>query len=89
MSTINKSIILQFIKKATCNPDATTKGILGKKALQKCIYFFKLNKDYFYFKWADYGPFSQELQNIAWFLIVKKLMLKKNIQVKEMQPLRS
>ncbi|WOV93764.1 MAG: hypothetical protein R1F52_03810 [Candidatus Nitrosoabyssus spongiisocia] len=69
MLTINESIILQYIKKATDNSRVNKRGVLGKKALQKCMYFFNLNENYFYFKWADYGPFSKELQNIAGFLI--------------------
>ena len=72
MSILNESIVLQFIKKATENQKAKTKGVLGKIALQKCMYFFNLTNDHFYFKWADYGPFSKELQNIAHDLIVFK-----------------
>ena len=59
------SIVLRLIQKATANPKIVTKGMPGKKALQKSIYLFNLKYEYFNFKWSDYGPFSVEVQQIA------------------------
>ena len=61
----NQSIVLRLIHKATENLDAKTKGIMGKKVLQKSIYFFNLKHGCFNFKWADYGSFSEEAQQIV------------------------
>lgn len=58
----NRSIVLRLIQKATEeHPD----WLLGKKALQKSLYFFNLNHDYFSFKWDDFGPMSGEIQQIV------------------------
>ena len=64
VTTSNKSIVLRLIQKATDNPDVKVKGVLGKKGLQKSIYFFNLKHNRFNFKWADYGPLSGEVQQI-------------------------
>ena len=61
----NKSIVLRLIQKATENRKTEPKGILGKKALQKSIYLFSLKHGRFNFKWADYGPFNVEVQQIV------------------------
>ena len=61
----NQFIVLRLIQKATENKNAETKGILGKKALQKSMYLFNLRHERFYFKWADYGPLSGEIQQIV------------------------
>lgn len=61
----NNSIVLRLIQKATENPNVTVKGVMGKKALQKSIYFFNLKHGFFNYKWADYGPFSGEVQQIV------------------------
>lgn len=47
MSISNESIVLQFIKKATENPNVKTREVLEKIALQKCMYFFNLTIDHF------------------------------------------
>ncbi len=58
----NKLIVLRLIQKATlAYPD----WALGKKALQKSLYFFNLKWGLFSFRWADYGPLSGEIQQIA------------------------
>ena len=64
VTTSNKSIVLRLIQKATDNPGVDVKGILGKKGLQKSIYFFNLKHNRFSFRWADYGPLSGEIQQI-------------------------
>ena len=61
----NNSIVLRLIQKATKNPSVEVKGVMGKKALQKSIYFFNLKHGFFNFKWADYGPLSGEVQQIV------------------------
>lgn len=62
-------VVLLFIKKSTDNESAEIKGVMGKKALQKGMYFFNEYVDSFSFKWHDYGPMSTELQQIAQDLI--------------------
>ena len=61
----NNSIVLRLIQKATENPSVKVKGVMGKKALQKSIYFFNLKHGFFNFRWADYGPLSGEVQQIV------------------------
>ena len=62
---LNNSIVLRLIQKATENPNVKSKGVMGKKALQKSLYFFNLKHDCFNFRWADYGPLSGEVQQIV------------------------
>ena len=58
----NRSIVLRLIQKATEeHPDWQ----LGKKALQKSLYFFNLKSNCFSFRWADFGPMSGEIQQIV------------------------
>ncbi|RNJ77978.1 MAG: hypothetical protein EB830_00925 [Nitrosopumilus sp. H13] len=57
----NKYVVLRLVQKATNSMD----GIPGKKALQKSMYFFNLKHGCFYYKWADYGPLSGEVQQIV------------------------
>lgn len=76
----DKSIVLRLIQKATENSKTETKGILGKKALQKSIYFFSLKHGYFHFRWADYGPFNAEVQQI-----VQDLVHSNKINIREIQ----
>jgi len=79
MALASKSdIVLLFIKKATDNEKVEIPGVMGKKALQKSMYFFNERINSFYFKWRDYGPFSGELQQIA-----QDLILNGNAVVKE------
>lgn len=67
----NEDIVLLLIKKGTEYGGAETKGIMGKKALQKSLYFFNQTRNVFNFRWGDYGPLSGEIQHIAEDLIVK------------------
>lgn len=58
----NRSVVLRLIQKATEDyPDWT----LGKKALQKSLYFFNLTSGRFNFRWANFGPISGEIQQIV------------------------
>ena len=59
---LNKSIVLHFIRRAT---KEHPEWVLGKKGLQKSIYFFNLERGRFSFRWADYGPLSDEIQQIV------------------------
>jgi len=68
-SVLNEDIVLLLIKKATEFQGAKITGIMGKKALQKSLYFFNLKHDIFSFKWGDYGPISAEIQQIVEDLI--------------------
>lgn len=65
MMASNTSIVLRLIQKAAANQKTAARGMPGKKALQKSVYLFNLEHGYFNFKWADYGPFSAEVQQIA------------------------
>ncbi|WP_042683963.1 hypothetical protein [Candidatus Nitrosotenuis chungbukensis] len=60
-----RDITLLLIKKATEIEGLEISGIMGKKALQKSLYFFNLDQGIFNFKWGDYGPLSGEIQQIA------------------------
>ena len=57
----NKSIVLCFIQKAAEHPNWK----MGKKSLQKSLYFFNLGTDCFSFRWASFGPMSGEIQQIV------------------------
>ena len=90
--TSNNSIVLRLIQKATENPNVDVKGVMGKKALQKSIYFLNLKHGFFNFRWADYGPLSGEVQQIVQDLdsgnkiTIKDIETKKNnIFIKNMQ----
>ena len=60
--SIQTKLVLGLIQKATLDHP---KWALGNKALQKSLYFFNLEHNRFNFRWADYGPFSGEVQQIA------------------------
>ena len=68
-SVLKEDVVLLLIKKATEFQGTQTAGILGKKALQKSLYFFNLKHGIFNFRWGDYGPISGEIQQIAKDLI--------------------
>ena len=74
----HEDIVLNLIKKATDYSGLDHNGIMGKKALQKSIYFFHLKNRIFRFRWGDYGPISGEIQQIAYDLISNG-----NVKVKE------
>ena len=59
---LNSMIVARLIQKAT---NEHPNWALGKKALQKSLYFFNLKSGCFSFRWADYGPFSGEVQQIV------------------------
>lgn len=61
----NEDIVLLLVKKGTEHPKVKIKGIQGKKALQKSLYFFNQNQGLFSFRWGDYGPLSNEIQQIV------------------------
>jgi len=66
MQLISKSDIALFlIKKASENEKLETPGVMGKKALQKSLYFLNQDHNIFKFRWGDYGPLSGEIQQIA------------------------
>ena len=58
----NKSVVLRLIQKAA---EKYPSWELGKKALQKSLYFFNLKSGRFNFRWADFGPMSGEVQQIV------------------------
>jgi uncharacterized protein YwgA len=59
------NITLLLIKKATENKDAKKPGVLGRKSLQKSLYFLNQHHDTFHFRWGDYGPLCEYVQQIA------------------------
>jgi len=66
MQLVSKSdIVLLLIKKASEIEGLETPGVMGKKALQKSLYFLNQQHNIFKFKWGDYGPLSGEIQQIA------------------------
>jgi len=84
MQLVSKSdIVLLLIKKASEIEGLETPGVMGKKALQKGLYFLNQRHNIFKFKWGDYGPLSGEIQQIAEDLksygkiIVKEIPTKK------------
>lgn len=79
----NTSIVLRLIQKATDNPNVDVKGVMGKKALQKSIYFFNLKHGFFRFRWADYGPLSGEVQQIVQDLDSGNKITIKDIETKK------
>ena len=72
---MKEDIVLALIKKATKNPQANTKGINGKKALQKSLYFLNQKLNIFSYRWGDYGPLSGEIQHIVEDLITQGSVL--------------
>lgn len=80
MELISKSdVALMLIKKASENEAVEISGVLGKKAFQKCLYFLNQHDNFFKFKWGDYGPFSEEIQQIAEDLEAGGNIIVKNI----------
>ncbi len=84
MTLHNKNdVVLLLIKKATENKKIELPGIVGKKALQKSMYFFNESFNLFTFKWRDYGPLSGELQQIAADFINNGKVIVKDIPTKK------
>jgi len=81
---VSKSdIVLLLIKKASEIEKVETPGVMGKKALQKSLYFLNQEHPIFKFKWGDYGPLSGEIQQIA-----EDLKANGKINVKEIPTLK-
>lgn len=76
-------IVLLLIKKATENKKVEFPGIVGKKALQKSMYFFNESFNLFTFKWKDYGPMSGELQQIVSDFINNDKVIVKDVPTKK------
>lgn len=85
MEAVSKSdISLLLIKKFSEIEGLDEKGIQGKKALQKSLYFFNEHFPIFNFKWGDYGPFCGEIQQIF-----EDLSANGNIEVKDIPTQKS
>ncbi len=52
----------------------TFREILGKKALQKVMYFANLDLDLYSFQWNRYGPYSEELNYLFEDAVVDELI---------------
>ncbi len=76
----NEGVALSLIKKATKYEGAENRGIRGKKALHKSLYFLNQTHTLFSFRWADYGPFCGEIQQIA-----DRLVASGNVKVDEIK----
>jgi uncharacterized protein YwgA len=79
----NEDVVLAFAKKATEYQGTDNKGIHGKKALQKSMYFLNEKFHLFGFRWGDYGPLSGEIQQIAEDLIARGNITVKNVPTKK------
>lgn len=80
----NEDIVLSLIKMATEYDGGTdNKGIRGKKALQKSLYFLNEKCHHFSFRWGDYGPLSGEIQQIAEDLITRGYIFVREIKTKK------
>ncbi len=66
-----EDVVLSLIKKATDYNGTDSKGIHGKKALQKSLYLFNQKFGIFGYRWGDYGPLCGEIQHIAEDLITQ------------------
>ncbi len=67
-----EDMVLALIKRATeYTGTKNNKGVHGKKALQKSLYFLNDKFHLFGFRWGDYGPLSGEIQQIAEDLITR------------------
>jgi hypothetical protein len=82
-SVSGKDIALLLIKKATEVEGLEKSGVMGKKALQKALYFFNLKHNIFTFKWGDYGPLSAEIQQIAGDLEANRNIIVEEIETKK------
>ncbi len=71
--------VLLLVKKATDGEKAKTPGVMGKKALQKSMYFFNEAFNLLTFKWKDHGPFSGEIQQT-----VRDFVSNKRIKVEDL-----
>jgi len=81
--SIAEQIVFDLIKKATEFEGTEVKGIMGKKALQKSLYFFNLPYGLFHFRWGDYGPISDEVQQIAHDFISRGNVIVSDIETRK------
>ena len=73
MESTKSDIVLLLFQKAT-DRKTSNPGIIGKKALHKSLYFFNESFNLFDYKWRDYGPFSEEIQQMAFdFMSTKRI----------------
>jgi len=79
----SSDIVLLLIKKATEIEGPEETGIMGKKALQKALYFLNQDHNIFKFKWGDYGPLCGEIQQIVEDLSANGKILIKDIPTKK------
>ena len=79
----SSDIVLLLIKRATEIEGPEETGIMGKKALQKALYFFNQDHNIFKFKWGDYGPLCNEIQQIFMDLAASGNILIKDIPTKK------
>ena len=79
----SSDLVLLLIKKATELEGPEETGIMGKKALQKALYFLNQDHNIFKFKWGDFGPFSGEIQQIVEDLSANGNILIKDILTKK------
>lgn len=79
----NEDVVLTLIKKATEYEETDHKGVHGKKALQKSLYFLNEKFHLFGFRWGDYGPLSGEIQQIVEDLIARGYILVTKIPTKK------
>ncbi len=83
MKSTKSDIVLLLIQKATDREQGESSGINGKKALHKSLYFFNESLNLFDFKWRDYGPFSEEIQHMAFDFIYTERVNTKSIPTKK------
>lgn len=76
-------LVLLLIKKASEKKEVEIPGIMGKKALQKCMYFFNEKFNFFTFKWRDFGPLSAEIQQMAQDFISNENVIVHDIPTKK------
>lgn len=80
-----EDIVLSLIKKATDYDGTNSRGINGKKALQKSLYLFNQKFSLFSYRWGDYGPLCGEIQHIAEDLITKGHVVITNVRTKKQE----
>lgn len=80
-----EDVVLSLIKKATDHTGTDSKGIHGKKALQKSLYLFNQKFGLFSYRWGDYGPLCGEIQHIAEDLIAKGSVVITDVPTKKQE----
>ena len=82
MKFTKSDIVLLLFQKAT-DRKASNSGIIGKKALHKSLYFFNESFNLFDYKWRDYGPFSEEIQQMVFDYMCTKRINTEQIPTKK------